>query len=174
VPVLYAGEEIGMLDAEAESLPVPPFDRAGRDGYRTPMQWDASPTAGFTSGTPWLPIVDGATRNVEDQRGDPASILALYRQLIAARHASPALTVGLHRSLFGVAPDVLAWLRETDGERVLCLLNVGDEARACSLPMARLHSDAGDVVVATSNRSGRASLADLTVEPLEGVALRLD
>ena len=66
-----------MVDGEASLLPDPPFDRAGRDGYRTPMQWDASPTAGFTSGTPWLPIVDGATRNVEEQRASDGSVLAL-------------------------------------------------------------------------------------------------
>jgi glycosidase len=171
--VLYAGEEIGMVDAEASILPDPPFDRAGRDGCRTPMQWDASPTAGFTPGVPWLPIVDAATRNVEEQRGDPGSVLALYRRLIAARHASPALAMGMHRSLFGVAPEVLAWLREADGERVLCILNVGDTARRCDLPLARLGADAGEVLVATSDRSGPAPLAGLVLEPLEGVALRL-
>ena len=89
VAVLYAGEEIGMVDAEASILPDPPFDRAGRDGYRTPMQWDRSPAAGFSAGTPWLPIVDTATRNVEDQRQDPGSVLSLYRRLIEARHGSP-------------------------------------------------------------------------------------
>ncbi len=60
VAVLYAGEEIGMIDADPSMLPDPPFDRAGRDGCRTPMQWDASPLGGFTDGTPWLPLVDPA------------------------------------------------------------------------------------------------------------------
>ena len=63
------------------------------------MQWDASPTAGFTSGTPWLPIVDAATRNVDDQRQSPGSVLSLYRRLIAVRHVSPALATGT-RSTF--------------------------------------------------------------------------
>ena len=52
VAVLYAGEEIGMVDADPATLPSPPFDRAGRDGVRTPMQWDASGGGGFTTGTP--------------------------------------------------------------------------------------------------------------------------
>ena len=104
VAVLYAGEEIGMVDADPSILPSPPFDRAGRDGVRTPMQWDASATGGFTSGTPWLPLVDPGTRNVAGQADDPASLLALYRRLIAARRASPALGRGSHRSLFGVGP----------------------------------------------------------------------
>lgn len=174
VAVLYAGEEIGMVDADATILPDPPFDRAGRDGYRTPMQWDASPTAGFTSGAPWLPIVDGAARNVAEQRRDPASLLALYRRLIAARHASPALATGTHRSLFGVAPDVLAWLREATGERVLVLLNLGDASARCALPLARIGTARGEVMVATSDRSGAVDLAALELAPLEGMALRLD
>jgi len=171
VAVLYAGEEIGMVDADPALLPTPPFDRAGRDGCRTPMQWDASPGGGFSTGTPWLPLVDPATRNVLDQRADPASLLALYRRLIAARESSPALGRGGHRSIFGVAPDVLCWLRELDGERVLVMLNIGDEERRCELPP--LGVDSGEFVVAASERSGRAMLADLALDPLEGLAVRL-
>ena len=152
VAVLYAGEEIGMVDADPESLPHPPFDRAGRDGCRTPMQWDASTTGGFTTGTPWLPVVDAPTRNVEGQRDDPASLLCLYRSLIAARRASPALGRGEQRSLFGVAPDVLAWVRERDGERVLVALNVGDDPRRCDL--RAVTGSEGEVLVATSERDG--------------------
>jgi len=171
VAVLYAGEEIGMVDADPETLPHPPFDRAGRDGCRTPMQWDSSATGGFTSGTPWLPVVDATTRNVEAQRADPKSLLSHYRRLIAARRASPALGRGDQRSLFGVAPDVLAWTREGDEERVLVLLNVGDVPRECDLRQAV--AAAGEVVVATSDRIGKVPLDRLTLAPLEGIALRL-
>jgi alpha-glucosidase len=171
VAVLYAGEEIGMVDADPSVLPDPPFDRAGRDGCRTPMQWDASPQGGFTQGTAWLPLVDPQTRNVADQAADPDSLLSLYRRLIVARRASPALARGTHRSLFGVAPDVLAWVRETDGQRVLALLNTGGAARACDL--RRLLADDGEVVIGTGARSGRVRLAGLTLDPLEGLALRL-
>ena len=171
VAVLYAGEEIGMVDADPSTLPDPPFDRAGRDGCRTPMQWDASPLGGFTDATPWLPLVDPQARNVADQAADPASLLSLYRRLIAARRASPALARGTHRSLFGVAPEVLAWLREADGERVLALLNTGESTRSAT--SRRVAADDGEVVVATGARSGRIALADLTLEPLEGLALRL-
>jgi alpha-glucosidase len=171
VAVLYAGEEIGMVDADEEILPKPPHDRAGRDAYRTPMQWDGSPTGGFTTGSPWLPLVDPAQRNVADQLADPDSLLHLYRRLIAARRSSQALAHGEHRSSFGVGRDVLCWLRQADGERVLCLLNVGEAPRRCELPP--LGTNDGDVVVATGDRSGRVSLDDLTLDPLEGVALRL-
>ena len=103
---------------------------------------------------------------------DPASLLALYRRLIAARRASPALRRGTHRSLFGVAPEVLAWVREAAGERVLVLLNVGDEARACDL--RALPGATGEVVVGTGDaRRARSRSTDLVLEPLEGFALRL-
>jgi alpha-glucosidase len=171
VAVLYAGEEIGMVDAEPSTLPDPPFDRAGRDGCRTPMQWDASPTGGFTSGMPWLPIVDAANRNVADQARDPGSLLSLYRRLIAVRGSTPALARGTHRSIFGVAPDVLAWLRKADGDRVLMLLNTGMVSRACTLD--RLPASSGEVLVATSARSGSVELNGLVLDPLEGLALRL-
>ena len=171
VAVLYAGEEIGMVDADPATLPQPPFDRAGRDGCRTPMQWDATPTGGFTSGRPWLPLVDPATRSVAAQSGDPDSLLSLYRRLIAARAEVPALGRGRHRSIFGVAPDVLGWMRELGRERVLVLINTGAEMQACSL--GSVGADTGEVVVATGRRVGPVDLAGLRLEPLEGVALRL-
>jgi alpha-glucosidase len=90
--VLYYGDEIAMTDT-----PVPPRLRrdrmtpgvgtGGRDAVRTPMQWDGSPTAGFTAEgvTPWLPYGDNAQRNVADQRADPDSTLNLCRDLLALR-----------------------------------------------------------------------------------------
>jgi glycosidase len=135
------------------------------------MQWDPSPTGGFTSGKPWLPLVDPAERNVAAQSGDPGSLLNLYRRLISARRTCEPLRHGQHRSIFGASPDVLAWLREADGERVLCLLNVGEVARACDLPPLGVQD--GEVVVATHGRSGRVGLDGMTLEPLEGVVLRL-
>ena len=79
---IYQGDEIGMRDGPGHD---PPFDRAGRDAHRHPMQWDATPNGGFTTGKPWLQLVDPAIRNVADQRDDPDSLLALYRDLLAWR-----------------------------------------------------------------------------------------
>ena len=79
---IYQGDEIGMRDGPGHQ---PPYDRAGRDAHRHPMQWDATPNGGFTTGKPWLQLVDPAIRNVADQRDDPDSLLALYRDLLAWR-----------------------------------------------------------------------------------------
>jgi alpha-glucosidase len=79
---LYQGDEIGQGDGPpGESK----FDRAGRDRFRHPMQWDGSPGGGFSTGEAWLPPVDPAERNVEAQRDDPDSMLSLVRELIALR-----------------------------------------------------------------------------------------
>jgi alpha-glucosidase len=84
---LYQGDEIGQAEG-------PPgerrFDRAGRDRHRHPMQWDASRNGGFTTGTPWLPSVDPAERNVAAQRDDTDSMLSLVHELIALRRELPA------------------------------------------------------------------------------------
>jgi glycosidase len=94
------------------------------------MHWSASPGAGFTTGEPWLPLAaDFATRNVEAQRADPASILCLYRDLLALRRATPTLERGAWRALD--APDgVLAYERRDGASRALVALNFTAEPRA--------------------------------------------
>jgi alpha-glucosidase len=82
---IYQGDEIGLADGPGAD---PPFDRAGRDRHRHPMQWDATPNGGFTTGSPWLSPVDPERRNVEAQRGDPDSLLEHYRSLISQRRTT--------------------------------------------------------------------------------------
>jgi alpha-glucosidase len=107
---VYQGDEIGLADGPGAD---PPYDRAGRDPYRHPMQWDAGPNGGFTGGRPWLPAVDPGERNVEAQRGDPDSMLEHYRRLIALR---PKLGSGFR--LLDPEPGVLAYER---GERTVAI-----------------------------------------------------
>jgi alpha-glucosidase len=84
----------------------------GRDPERSPMRWDDRPGAGFTTGTPWLPLGDPAV-NVAAQRDDPGSMLALHRRLLALRHDSPALSAGAYEPVQADG-DVLAYLRTGD------------------------------------------------------------
>jgi len=100
---LYQGDEIGLADGPgAERV----YDRAGRDRFRHPMQWDASPSGGFTSGEAWLPPVDPESTNVEAQRDDPRSTLSLVRDLMTLRKL-----LGGGLELLDAAPGVLAYRR---------------------------------------------------------------
>jgi alpha-glucosidase len=102
---VYQGEEIGLVNGPGVN---PPLDRAGRDRLRHPMQWETGPEAGFTTGTPWLPVVDPERRNVEDQRGDPGSLLELYRRLLELRSR-----LGSGFRLLDAEPGVVAFERGT-------------------------------------------------------------
>ncbi len=172
-PFLYYGEEIGQADGQ-----VPPeriLDLDGRDPERTPMQWGAGPGAGFTTGDPWLPIgAEAATVNVAAERDDPRSLLSLYRRITWYRKASRPLLEGAYRAV-GQDPDVFAYLREADGERLLVALNFADRAAALDAPAHGLPA-AGSVELSTdADRAsgGRVSLGPLDLAPNEGVAIRL-
>ena len=101
-PTLYYGDELGLghVDIPPARVQDPrelrePGLGLGRDPVRTPMPWDATPNAGFTTGTPWLPLnADWAERNVARLAQAPGSMLALHRSLLALRRAHPALSVG--------------------------------------------------------------------------------
>jgi alpha-glucosidase len=100
---VYQGDEIGVPNGPGAD---PPFDRAGRDPMRHPMQWDGSASGGFTKGTSWLPPIDPGERNVAGQREDPDSLLNLYRRLIALRRE-----LGRGFRLLEAEPGVVAFER---------------------------------------------------------------
>ncbi len=133
-PTVYYGDELGMLQVAipAERLQDPlernvPGIGVGRDGCRTPMQWDASAHGGFSSAEPWLPLAeDFRSENVENQRRDSSSILNLYRRLVQLRAARPVLTRGHYRPR-AAQGDLLLFARELDDERLLVALNLGGE-----------------------------------------------
>lgn len=182
-PTCYYGDEIGM-----ENVPIPPefvqdppavrqpelADALGRDPERTPMQWDTSPNAGFTTpeATPWLPVADDyAKRNIAAQECDPNSLLALFRALITLRRAEPALAVGDYATVETGAADVYAYTRTTAGtDSFLIVLNFGEGAHALDL---RTVTPQAEIVVATDmRRCGRVNLTALTLDPHEGLVLR--
>ena len=140
-PTLYYGDELGMQQVTIRPGEVQdPFEKnvpgfgLGRDGCRTPMQWDAGAFAGFSRVQPWLPVAADATRvNVAAERDDPASLLGLYRRLIMLRRTRPAFTHGAYRPLPAVG-DSLAYLRESADDRVLVALNFGANPMTVDLP----------------------------------------
>jgi alpha-glucosidase len=100
---VYQGDELGLHDGPGAD---PPFDRAGRDRARHPMQWDSTPGAGFSTGQAWLPPVDPERRSVSGQLGDSSSVLESYRELIRLRRS-----FGPGFELLGGSGDVLAFRR---------------------------------------------------------------
>jgi alpha-glucosidase len=140
-PTLYYGDEIGIGDVAipAERVRDPrelrePGLGLGRDPVRTPMAWDGSAHAGFSSGEPWLPLHDDwRGRNVAAEEGDPGSMLHLYRRLLALRRAHAALSVG-EIALVDCEGDVLAYERRDGDERLLVVLNLGAGEEVLVLP----------------------------------------
>ncbi|MES2270129.1 MAG: alpha-amylase family glycosyl hydrolase [Pseudomonadota bacterium] len=141
-PTLYQGDEIGIgpVDIPPDRIRDPQHWRQptldiGRDRSRTPMPWDASANAGFTTGKPWLPLnADWPVRNVDAQLADPVSMLALYRALIALRRVTRALAIGGIAIAVGDS-DVLAYERWHDDDRLLIALNLCAEPRQLLLPV---------------------------------------
>jgi alpha-glucosidase len=171
-PFVYAGDEIGMTDGEVPADRVVDVD--GRDPERTPMQWDGSPCAGFTSGDPWLPIGrDAATVNVAAQRDDSASMLALYRRLIRYRTGSAALRGGDYRSLPDAPDGCFAYLRTAGEERLLVALNFTGQPLT-SVPA--LGAERGRLELATDPARAdgeEVELRPLRLGPDEGMVVRL-
>ena len=178
-PTLCYGEELGMtnvpipreLEQDPFGLRVPGL---GRDPYRTPMQWDGGPHAGFSAaGTPrlWLPVAaDYRQVNVEHELTQPASMLNLYRRLIRYRRASPALQAGRYRAIDGVPADCYVYLREASGQRLLVALNFSAQERRLTLP----GGGRGSVVLSTRlDREEPVPLWELVLRGDEGVIVEL-
>ncbi len=179
-PTCYYGDEIGM-----ENVPIPPemvqdppavnqpeiAHIVGRDPERTPMQWDDSPNAGFSTpeAAPWLPLAGNYREvNVARQLEDPTSTLNFYRRLLAFRKASPALQIGLYRpvELIGqAAQNCFVYEREADDQRLLVALNFSGQEQALELP----HTGNGVIALATSlKHEGQVALNELRLNPNEG------
>lgn len=144
----YSGDELGMANikfdkiedyrdietinmyrkVENEKGDVKKFLEAqkisARDNGRTPFQWDSSPNAGFTSGTPWLKVnPDYKTVNVRAQKDDPNSVLNYFRKLIQLRKNELTLVYGKYELHDADNPDIYAYSREMNGKKILVLLN---------------------------------------------------
>jgi len=122
--LFYYGDELGMKTTpptRKEDVKDPigitgwPKEK-GRDGERTPMQWDASAEAGFSSATPWLPVPPtAATVNVKAEQADPNSLLAWYKSLIRLKKTVPVLAHGDNAMLDTANTAVLSWVRTAPG-----------------------------------------------------------
>jgi alpha-glucosidase len=172
-PTLYQGDELGIgrVVIAPDQVQDPKEQREpgiglGRDPSRTPMAWDGSPHAGFSSVEPWLPLhVDWPVRNVAGQTSDPGSMLSLYRALLALRRAEPALSTGSFR-LIDADADILAYERQYGDARLLVALNLSDSPRTLAPP-------AGTRAVPLLSTLTRP-LLDGSLRPNEGIIMKLE
>ncbi len=175
-PIMYYGEEIGMTnnDPKRKEDVKDPIGRSrwpkdkGRDGERTPMQWDTSANAGFTTGKPWLPVPPSyVTHNVASEDNDPNSILNWYRAVLRLRHDNQALLDGKYVALLENNPSVLAYLRQYKDRAVLVALNMSGTRQKVQLDLAPQGVSAKSVqtLLTTSSDKTARTLPALTLEP---------
>ncbi|MBI4160217.1 alpha-glucosidase C-terminal domain-containing protein, partial [Candidatus Wolfebacteria bacterium] len=149
---------------------VPGFG-VGRDPERTPMQWDGSRNAGFTSGTPWLPVApDYKEKNVERETRDPNSMLSLYKELIRHRTNSPALLTGSYNPMESGNENVFAFVRECASEKLLIAINFSDAEQITNISVS------GEFLCDTlrSERGGeKIRSKKLKIDPYEGLIIKL-
>jgi oligo-1,6-glucosidase len=161
-PYVYQGEELGMTNypfASADEIAdiesrhyywqavdagqdpaqaLAALRRRSRDNARTPMQWDASPHAGFTTGTPWLPVNPNYPGiNAAAQAGDPDSVLSYYRRLIALRHDLPVVAEGDFTLLLPGDERVWAFTRRLGTTELLVVANLSDGPAEAGIPGGR-------------------------------------
>jgi alpha-glucosidase len=175
-PTLYYGDEIGMRQvAIAPDRVRDPFEKnvpgigVGRDGCRTPMQWDATSYAGFSTATPWLPLSDDFPHeNVVNLDADARSILSLYKALIRLRKKWPELVSGAYLPI-AAQGDLLLYRRQGEGGAVVIALNLG--ADPLSIASDAIGLD-GEILLTTFlDRHGEKIEHSLDLRGNEGVII---
>jgi alpha-glucosidase len=182
--LMYYGEELGMATTQptrVEDVKDPvgivgwPKDK-GRDGERTPMQWNSTPLAGFTTAKPWLPIpLSVASVNVATEQKDQGSMLRWYKQLLALRRSNPALRDGDNTMLDHDKDKVLVWLRHSGPQTVLVLANLSAESKLISVAedlKSNSYTSSSLKLVLSSSRNTPATLDPSAISlPSYGVIL---
>ena len=148
------------------------MNRKGRDQGRTPVQWDASPAAGFTSGTPWIAVnPDHVDVNAAAQVGAADSVFEHYRQLIALRHTDPVVTDGEFELLLAEHPVIWAFVRRGRDAELLVAANFSADAVGAVLPLDAGWAHAAVVLTSHPHRSPQPP-PDLALGPWESVIWR--
>tara|TARA_R110002020_G_scaffold15140_75_gene53555 strand:- start:5834 stop:8389 length:2556 start_codon:yes stop_codon:yes gene_type:complete len=156
-PIMYYGDEIGMGDN---------YYLGDRDGVRTPMQWSSDRNAGFSRANPqqlFLPVIQDPLYgyqaiNVEGQNADTSSLLNWMRRMIAVRKQHHALGRGTMTLLYPSNRKVLAYLREHEGETILCVGNLSRAAQAVELDLSEKR---GQVPIEMMGNSAFPPIGDL-------------
>lgn len=192
-PYIYQGEELGMTNypfsspqefrdiesinayrewCEQGTLPHETFwpclTFKSRDNARTPVQWDDSPQAGFTSGEPWIAVNPNYTEiNAKAETADPDSVFHYYKKLIALRKAHPIIVYGMYEPMMEDSGELFVYTREMDGEKLLVVCSFCDHETGFTIPAEFVGASC-----LISNTEGVYDSAEITLKPYEAFVLR--
>ena len=192
-PYIYQGEELGMTNypfrnpeefRDIESINAyrewcregtvshevfwPCITFKSRDNARTPVQWDDSPQAGFTSGNPWIAVNPNYTQiNAKAETADPGSVFHYYRKLIALRKEYPIIVYGRYELLMEDDEDLYVYTREMDEEKLLVVCSFCDHETGFTIP-----DEFAKASCLISNTDGNYDRAEITLKPYEAFVLR--
>ncbi|MBO4378636.1 MAG: DUF3459 domain-containing protein, partial [Clostridia bacterium] len=190
-PYIYQGEELGMTNAyfdqisqyrdvesinyyrillergmsRADAMQI--LQARSRDNSRTPMQWDESPNAGFTTGTPWIGIpACGKDISVQAEETDGSSVLSYYRRLIRLRKENPVIAEGSVRFILPDLPGLIAYERTLPDDKLTVLCNFTDTG--IEVPC----TGRGDCLIDSYEIAPQISGGTVHLRPWEGCVLR--
>ncbi len=197
-PYVYQGEELGMtnypftdigqfrdienLNAYRELVTesrlweekelISCFQYKSRDNARTPMQWDDTENAGFSTGTPWIGVNPNYKEiNAKEQVGNPDSVFRYYQKLIALRKEQPIIVYGDYELLMPEDASVYAYIRRLDGQSLLVLCNFSSEEKEADVP-AQFFGKGAEVLISNYGRDSADGIGKL--RPYEAAAILLE
>lgn len=193
-PYIYQGEELGMTNYPVQEISevqdiesinmyherlaggytreeiIHSINAKGRDNARTPIQWDASPNGGFTTGKPWLPVNPNYTEiNMKANLEDPDSVFHCYRKLIELRKNNPIVVWGDFELVTGVPDQVFMYFRRYESQTWLVTANFSRESVALELPGI---GQAGEFIIGNYSRED-VDFEHLQLRPYEAFAVKL-
>ena len=192
-PYVYQGQELGMTNCRWESLDqindietmgnvtafiekglltkeqaLEAVRRQSRDNARTPMQWDDSVNAGFTTGTPWLMVnPDYKKINAKEELEREDSVFHYYQKLIALRRQYDVIVDGTYELLEKDDPDLFIYTRTLGSEKLLVVCSFSDQERIYPVPDEFIH---GQILI---SNSGRTEASDPLIQPYESFVVRI-
>ncbi|MFN8442827.1 MAG: alpha-glucosidase [Caldilineaceae bacterium] len=191
-PYIYQGEEIGMTNVKFASIEeyrdietlnmyrdfvgergldpqtvMAMIYTKGRDNSRTPMQWDDTTNAGFTTGTPWIQVNPNYTTiNTKQALADPNSIFAYYQQLIRLRKQHPIIPYGSYDLILADDPQIYAFTRTFEGKRLLVVLNFSKNSSVFALP-AEITCASSELLIDNYTVDPTDNIRQFTLRPYE-------
>ncbi len=197
-PYVYQGDEIGMTNVAFEAIEdyrdvetlnmykevveeqgVDPNEmlkiihKKSRDNARTPIQWDASDQAGFTTGTPWIKVNPNYKEiNVADALTDPDSIFYYYKALIQLRKQNPVIVYGNYDLILDAHEEIYAFTRTLNADRLLVILNFSRNTPVFNLP-ENIHYASNELLISNYDVDSDEDLRQITLRPFEARVYRL-